>query len=148
MVLDNIKFCDTYSTLHKDFALVFDFIKTLDKDSPRQKTVLKENVWATVSSYNETPARDEELFEAHRDYIDIQCVISGREKMGFAVIGGNPTAREYDKDNDYELFSGSGKTTELSAGDFCILYPQDLHLPILKKLGEDELVRVVAKIKI
>lgn len=148
MVFDNIKYCDTYSRLHKDFALVFDFIKTLDENSPREKTVLSENVWATVSSYTETPAREEKLFEAHRDYIDIQYVISGREKMGFAVVGNNPTAREYDKDNDYELFSGSGHSVELSAGEFCIFYPQDLHLPVEEKLGEDQLVKVVAKIKI
>ncbi len=148
MILDNIKFCDTYNSLHKDFKLVFDFIKTIDKDSPREKTVLSENVWATVSSYDKTPAREENLFEAHRDYIDIQYVVSGREKMGFATIGNNPVAREYDSENDYELFSGDGKYTELSAGDFYILYPQDLHLPIFEKIGDGELVRVVAKIKI
>jgi YhcH/YjgK/YiaL family protein len=42
------------------------------------------NVYALVQSYISKPMVDQPRFEAHRAYTDIQVIVSGKEKLGWA----------------------------------------------------------------
>lgn len=147
MIVDNLKNCILYEKIHKDFAKVFEVLKTLSKDSEVEKKVIEEgSVWVlppSVISDSDAP----KIFEAHRDFIDIHYIISGEEKFGYSNIERLVQVKEYDNHEDYELLEGEKDFITLKEGDFCIVFPQDAHIPAFQKVGETELIRVVAKIR-
>ena len=149
MILDTIKNIDQYASLHKDFAKVIEFLKALTPNSPAGKTVLDEgNVWVNVfesegASKDKTP-----VCEEHRNFIDIQYIVSGSENFGYADISKLTVTTPYNAEKDCEFSDGDFNVFTLNAGDFCILFPQDAHSPAMKKLGDEKLLRAVAKIRI
>ena len=94
-----------------------------------------------------------ETLEAHREYVDIQAVISGREAMFWANIDGLEVATPYDPEKDVEFrktpAEGVSKL-ELVPGLFAVFYPEDGHygkiLPASGKAGKVK--KVVVKVKL
>lgn len=108
-----------------------------------------DNVYAPVSEYltkNEEDAR----YEAHRKFIDIQYVISGREQIGIAPLTArNETLEPYIEANDIEFLTVNGGVNHPATPDrFFIFFPEDAHRPGLKD-GENSMVRkIVVKVRI
>ncbi len=44
-----------------------------------------DNIYAIVQDY-QTKSQSEGKWEAHKKYIDIQCVIKGKEKIGWGLL--------------------------------------------------------------
>lgn len=148
MITDSLSNCALYETVHKDFGRVFEVLRKVAAGGMSEKIVLDEgNVW--VSAPKETNVTDApRVFEAHRDFIDIHYILSGSETFGYANVDDLTTTKEYNKAADCELLDGDRSLLVLNAGDFCITFPQDAHIPFLQKHGEEKLVRVVAKIRL
>lgn len=88
--------------------------------------------------------------EIHRQYIDVQYLVSGREQIGFAVdTHENQVAEDHLDERDvlfYQDMVGE-KTLDLYPGDLAIFFPQDVHRPTCA-VGEPAPVRkVVVKIR-
>ena len=147
MITDSLKNCATYETLHKDFKKVFEALQKLDGDVSEAVVLDEGNVWINPPFEAELPEEARE-FEAHRDFIDIHYILSGSEAFAYANVEGLKTTKEYDKEDDYELLDGDKSLITLNAGDFCITFPQDAHIPFFQKNGEERLVRAVAKIRL
>jgi biofilm protein TabA len=108
-----------------------------------------DNLYATVSEYqskNEESAK----FEAHRKYIDIQYVITGKEIMNIAQIKTvSEVLNQYDAIKDIE-FVAISNIVNYKAGstNFFIFFPSDAHRPGLKD-GVNSLIRkIIIKIKV
>ncbi|RJQ41121.1 MAG: DUF386 domain-containing protein [Anaerolineaceae bacterium] len=72
------------------------------------------------------------LVEGHKKYIDVQFIIEGREAIGVLPSDHIHDKSAYDEINDVwtaEVASEELKFTELGAGDFLILFPDDAHAP-------------------
>ena len=147
MITDSLKNCATYETLHKDFKKVFEALQKLDGNVSEAVVLDKGNVWINPPSLTQVPEGARE-FEAHRDFIDIHYILSGSEAFGYANVECLKTTKEYDKADDYLLLDGDKSLITLNAGDFCITFPQDAHIPFCQKRGEEPLVRAVAKIRL
>lgn len=78
-----------------------------------------------------TVPEEEEKWEAHRRFADLQVVLSGEEVMGFAQLGRMTTKGEYSKEDDCVLLEGSGNFMLVRAGDFVIFTPGDAHKAML-----------------
>jgi biofilm protein TabA len=125
------------------------------KDNDLSKLELKrydidgDNIFATVSEYiskNEESAQ----FEAHRKYIDIQYVVSGKELINIAPLTSvKEVLTPYDASKDIEFVTVSKLIyLKASPSDFFIFFPGDAHRPGLKD-GENSPVRkVVVKVKV
>lgn len=125
------------------------------KDNDLSKLELKrydidgDNIFATVSEYiskNEESAQ----FEAHRKYIDIQYVVSGKELINIAPLASvKEVLTPYDASKDIEFVTVSKLIyLKASPSDFFIFFPGDAHRPGLKD-GENSPVRkVVVKVKV
>ena len=76
--------------------------------------------------------------------------LSGEEKILVADINQGKKITEYDKDNDFSLYSVDSNPTvlTLSAGDFAVFYPQDLHKPCLALNEPAKVQKIVVKVKI
>lgn len=151
MVLANIKDADKYCALHPHFKAVFDFLKTMTKES--KEGLSGEDYRVNFSGqFCDTADQNADgtpkVFEAHRDYIDIHYCISGSEGIGYADVARLRAITEYDKKDDYLLLSGEYQKVILREGDFCIVFPEDAHIPMMKGDGDGTLLKAVAKIRI
>ena len=147
MIVDSLKNWKSYQGIHDDFDKVFAIFEQIATGTIKGKTVIEEgNVWVNAPAVVvETDA--EKLYEAHRDFIDIHYIASGKEQFGVINIEDLSVVKEYDQAGDYSLLSGDVECVTLKKGDFCVVFPQDAHIPAYHKVGNEELVRVVAKIR-
>jgi YhcH/YjgK/YiaL family protein len=97
-----------------------------------------EELYASLSTY-ETGDPAAKSFEAHRRYIDIQAVLSGREELFWAPLAGLAERRVYSPAEDLAFFAdppGGGTALTLEPGAFVVLFPQDAHKPGCRPAGE------------
>ena len=103
-----------------------------------------DKVYAMVQEYNSKP-KAEGFWESHRKYLDVQYVAAGAEHMGYA-----PTVRlspgEYQEENDFIEMAGDGEFFHLREGFFCILAPQDAHMPGMAVDQPTPVKKVVIKV--
>ncbi len=132
-----------------DKAFIFLKSNALPELELKRYDIDGDNVYAPVSEYltkNEEDAR----YEAHRGYIDIQYVVSGKELIGVAPLSNKKDVLEaYDSTKDIEFFTVTGGENQLAIPDrFFIFFPEDAHRPGLKD-GENSPVRkIVVKVKV
>lgn len=108
-----------------------------------------DNLYVSVSEYL-TKNEEDALYEAHRKYIDIQYVVSGREVIGIAPLAEKGAVEEsYDPVRDIEFFTIDKVVNyEADPEKFFIFFPEDAHRPGLK-YNDNSLVRkIVVKLKI
>ena len=129
----------------------FAFLKNndLSKLDIKQYNIDGDNLYAPVSEYI-TKNDEDAKYEAHRKYIDIQFVISGKEQIGIAPIS---TKKEvltpYDPAKDVELMTVNQHTYLKAAPDrFFIFFPSDAHSPGLKDGENSQVRKVVVKVKV
>ncbi len=130
MIVDNIKNTDKYNCLHKDFKIVFDFIKNndLNKLECGKHQIRGDEVFFNLQEYETKPVQK---LEAHKKYIDIQVVVSGEEYMGYTNSDNTKVTENYDTDKDVMFLSGSVDKIKADKNVFLIFYPQDAHMPAL-----------------
>ena len=91
-------------------------------------------------------------FEAHRDYIDIQLLLSGNERIYYNDVEGLVEAAPYDKSRDIVFFKDSVKKSDyltLNGTNFALIYPHEAHAPQVSVNDYAEQVKkVVVKVKI
>lgn len=107
--------------------------------------------FAAVSSY-ETKLRKDSCFEAHRQYIDVQLMLKGREIIAVEHID---VMHKYEclkafEDGDLELFAlnDEGFDNVIAEGEFVILRPEDGHMPGVCIGAPSPVQKVVFKIPV
>lgn len=147
MIVDRLENYKSYRGVHEHFSKVFAIFEKIATGTITDKTVLEEgNVWVNAPAVV-VETDEEKLYEAHRDFIDIHYIVSGSEQFGIINIENLSVVKEYNQADDYSLLSGDVECVRLKKGDFCVVFPQDAHIPAYQKVGNEELVRVVAKIR-
>lgn len=106
---------------------------------------IDENMYVNLQTYQ---TKEDSLFEAHRDYIDIQYIIKGEEKIGVTPYTECSKSIPYDKDKDIEFLVGSGEYYPLLEGEYMILYPQDAHKPSISLNSQSTVRKAVVKVRI
>ena len=128
----------------------FKFLLTMPPALADGKHEIGGGAHAIVSTY-QTASPDEKKFEAHRKYIDLQCVIEGEEITHVAHVSALTVAEEYDETKDATFFHdpASHETIVLRAGFFAAFYPEDAHRPGMTAGSSPSTVRkVVVKIPV
>ena len=148
MIFDHIKYSSQYNSVHRNFEAVFEYLKNIPADARTGSFVPEpDNVWGGISVYAETNT-GKKMYEAHRNFMDIHYVLSGEATFGYCTVDRLKTTQAYDEKADYELLEGDIHAISMKPGDFCIVFPQDAHIPVVEKVGEEDLVRVVVKIRV
>jgi len=104
---------------------------------------------AVVNRY-EPQGYEEGKFENHRQYVDVQYLAAGTEKIGVIAAEGGELVRGYDPGADYEMFAAREGTEvcwlEMEPGDFAVLFPGEAHYPGVKR-GEGGVRKIVFKVR-
>lgn len=88
--------------------------------------------------------------EIHREYIDVQYLCKGAEKMGFAVEDGtNTVAEDLLKERDLLFYTGvkNESTLLMLPGNFAVFFPNDVHRPACAVDQPMPIRKVVVKIR-
>ena len=151
MILDRIYNTRLYLGMHAGFAKAFEILtdKTLAKKQDGKYSVDGDKIYYTIQRYTTKPLNEGNL-EAHRKYIDIQFLLEGVEILGYAPLKGLTTAEVYNPQKDIAFFNTPKEITKvkLEPGLFCILFPDDAHLPCRQLAGPAEVRKVIIKIQI
>lgn len=102
---------------------------------------------AIAQRYRTRPAI-ECVWEAHRRYIDVQCVLEGVEAMGWLALSSAQPRCDHDPEKDVRFFHPPGDRSSASllvvrAGSFAVFFPQDVHCPCVAVGGVPAAVRKV-----
>lgn len=115
------------------------------------KYYLDDKIVFAIVSENNPKEIDNVKWEAHRNYIDIQYVIKGKEKMGIAPLEGSASESPFNIADDigfYNITETNARYFVASPGTMFIFFPQDAHRPCIKtdEINSDK--KVVIKIKV
>ena len=151
MIFDTLENSTQYESLNSRFAKAFAFLRTVDGTQELGRHDLDGDAcFALVQTY-ETKPLEKAKFEAHRKYIDVQFIHSGRETILWAPLS---TMKEetmaYSEEKDAALWKLTPETTPLhvSAGHFAILWPQDAHAPCIEWEKPEPVFKVVVKVAV
>jgi len=130
MIIDNFDNAEKYFPLHKDFKLVFDFLKEhdLSKIECGRHELRGSEVYFNLQEYETKPLQK---LEAHKKYIDIQVVASGEEYMGYTNIDNTSVSEDYNEEKDVMFLKGDVDKLLATNKNFLIFYPEDAHMPAL-----------------
>lgn len=129
----------------------FDYLKNtnLETLAPGRYNILEDNVYVIVSEGAPKTLEDAK-WESHRNFIDIQYVIKGKEKMGIAPLAKANITEEYNDAKDVTFHSvadNDGKYYVAEPGTFLIFFTRDAHRPGIKVDGSDSVKKAVIKIR-
>src|SRR6266542_4791553 len=142
MVIDTLRNCERYASLHPEFAKAFEFLAHADwaelaagsvnQERHTVRHVIDADRMYVSIDHTEGRGRDGARLEAHRRHIDIQFTIEGHEEIGWQPRADCAEADgEFNEDRDVGFFSGSPRTwVSLPAGTFAIFFPDDAHAPL------------------
>lgn len=152
MIFDNLKNAEKYIGCNPKFKAAFEFLnKALAEELPVGRYELDgAELFAFIQEYT-TKLPNETQFEGHRNYIDIQCLVSGLEVMESVDISEAQVKVEYDPEKDIGFWEDHPKALRavFGAGDFAVFYPHDLHKPGMCKDAQPAAAKkIVVKVKV
>ncbi|AHG91614.1 Conserved hypothetical protein CHP00022 [Gemmatirosa kalamazoonensis] len=149
MIVDALANAARYRTLHPRLAAAFDYLAAFDPSTADGKYPIDgDAVYAQVQSYTTKPA-SEKKWESHRRYLDVQYMVSGRERMTVSPLPGLAGATPYNDAKDvvnYAGASGEASSVYLEGGQFAIFFPEDGHQPGVQAGESGEVRKVVVKV--
>ncbi len=147
MILDSLSNFHRYVTVHRLFPLVSEFIHSrslLDLDTG--KISLGNGITAAINEYA-TKSPEEKFIKCHRKFIDVQVMLSGAERIGFANRQQCAVLSPYDEENDVEKLTGPADFFTLRENDFAIFFPHDAHMPgLISAGGAGKVLKMVVKV--
>lgn len=150
MIFDNLNNMEQYYKLNENFKIGFEFLLNNDLKSLKDgKYQIKgDEVFANIQSLT-TKEKSQKKWEAHKKYIDIQYVISGKECMGYGIYEDFKTSEKYDEIKDVEFLEGEKYNyINVEENEFVIFYPNDVHAPMLCIENPEQIKKVIVKIAI
>jgi YhcH/YjgK/YiaL family protein len=149
MIIDTLENAHKYYGVHPFFAQAFEYINSQDLENiePGKYEVDGDNLLAIYSNKNGmTAAESCAKFECHNVHIDIQVCIDGKETLGWKPRQSCIEPKgEYNPEKDVLFFADAPDMFfQLGNRQFVILFPEDVHAPMI---GEGPIKKLVMKVK-
>jgi YhcH/YjgK/YiaL family protein len=148
VIFDKIENAKFYYGLDEKIKISLNYLQQndLEKAENGKYEIDGENIFVIVHDYD-TKSPGLGRWEAHRDYIDIQFIIKGMEKIGFANIADFSPITNYDREKDIVFLEGEGNFMTLNQGYFAVFTPEDAHMPGIFVKKPEYVKKAVMKIK-
>lgn len=150
MIYDKIDNLEIYAGISEDIRLGLEWLRDVNSDIEKGVYELSPRVKAIVSEYT-TKEVNENGYEAHREYIDIQYLLSGNEVIYSLPLEYLKEIKAYNKDIDAAFYREADINSQeilIGNGHFAIFFPQDGHMPCLRVDKPEQVKKVVVKVKI
>ena len=148
MIFDSLNHIEAYKGIHPGVYKGLQFLRDTDfsKLAEGRYEVDGDDLFYSVQSYVTNPINLAP--EAHRKYIDIQCVLEGVETIGVAPLEDMVEEVEARPDNDIWFYHGPTDVITLIPGRFVVLFPGDAHAPGVAAGVPAPCRKVVVKVKV
>lgn len=149
MILDNIKNLKNYPFADGRLLRALEYLRDTDFSALPDSTcqVDGSDLYYFVQTYETRPANDTP--EAHRQYVDIQYVLSGTECMGVGQLEQMTEEVEARPQKDIWFYHGPMDTITVSQGMFAVFFPNDVHAPCVSPAsGANTVRKCVFKVKL
>ena len=129
MIVDIVKrySCYPYGPV---WNTAFEFLGTITSGSEDKKYEIQgDDIYAIVASYT---TKGPHKFEAHREYVDIQCLLEGQEIIESTELNGLTVDTPYDPEKDVGFYVNADSPKNIShlmPGIFITFFPHDAHMP-------------------
>ncbi len=148
MIIDTLNNMPMYMTVHPGLQTAFHFLQLYMKDpKPAGRYVLDDDgMYASVETYA-TRLKQDQLFESHRTYMDVQFIVHGEELLGYSPVCQMCTESTYSEKDDIRWYSGDCSTwVKLQKQYFALVYPHESHLPGIVVGESQNVTKIVVKI--
>ena len=149
MIKDYLKNVKNYYNLSENLKKGFDWLEknNLKDLSDGRYEIDNNKIYASIQTYE---TKEDANYEAHRNYIDIQYMIKGSEKIGVSDLSNCVTCIEYDNARDLEFFNIKCREEflELKEGQFMVFFPTDAHKPSITLDKKEVVKKVVVKVAV
>jgi YhcH/YjgK/YiaL family protein len=151
MILDLCENWANYAYGNEElWAEAFSFLASLTPDCENKKyEIIGDDMFAIVQAYD-TRDIEECKVEAHREFIDIQALLVGSERMFYGAGNKLEIAEEYIAENDVLFYENNADELveyTLTPGVFTIFFPNEGHMPgVALDAGSAPVKKVVIKI--
>jgi YhcH/YjgK/YiaL family protein len=146
---NNIEFAKQYNSTKAVWDKVFEFIRdhNLELLAPGKYPIDGNNAYATITD-SKSKELEKTAWESHRNYIDLQYIIKGQEKIGVAPVDSATVTEPYNAAKDVAHYNAEGKYYIGTPDIFFLFFPGDAHRPSIKVDGYDTVKKLVIKIKV
>lgn len=128
MIIDSLENMSIYDNIPQN---VINFVKTLTPETEIGRYEIDKNSYANIDVY-ETKNLKDCKFEAHKNYIDIQMLLSGIEELDYTPAKDLIVSEKYDEKRDIMFFENPDRISDsviLEVGKFALIYPHEAHRP-------------------
>lgn len=149
MIYDQLKNAHLYFKLGNKIQKAFEYLLNTDftnLDAGKYE-IDGENIFAIIQNYDTKPITAGK-WEAHKKYIDIQYLVSGKEKMGYSHSIKMIVTEEYNSEKDVMFLKGNGNFLIAEEGYFALFFPSDVHMPGIAVNLSTPVRKVVVKVKV
>lgn len=148
MIIDKIENIGQYKEI-PSFAI--DFIKSLKEDAELGKVHFDNDNFANIESY-QTKLTSDAKFESHDKYIDIQLLLSGKERIYLTDRASLTEKAPYDENRDITFYNEEVLNADfvtLDGTNFVYIFPYEAHAPQAQATNElSQVKKVVVKVKV
>lgn len=149
MVIDRLRNAAGYYGLGRRLQAAFEYLQRneLHRRELGRYEINGGSVYALVQQYSTKP-REQGRLEAHRRYMDVQYLLEGAERIGYANLESLRVVQPYDEAKDVLFCEGEADLLLLRAGSFALFGPQDAHMPGLLVAAPQTVKKVVVKVMV
>ena len=146
MILCKLKELENYSKLNDGFNKIIEFIKNNDLINLNcGKYDLGDDDYLNLVCDKAT--ENNGVMESHRDYVDVQFLVVGKEKLLYSHVNDCTPTTEYNSADDYILYTNlKSFGVEVESGYCAVLFPNDAH-KMYVEIGNSDSTKAIFKIK-
>jgi len=106
-----------------------------------------DDIFMNVMTF-ETVNYDAKRYEQHREYLDVQILLNGSERIDFGPLGAAVDPQAYHQDDDYQLCDvvEPVQTLAMEPGMFAVFLPGEPHKPGCINTAEQTITKAVIKV--
>ncbi len=134
-----------YASLLPGIEEAFDAVNALTEYENKKNYPLSDGNRFFIAQQS-TNAPD--VAEAHREYLDIQYIVKGKEVMGWAPLENCTLEGEFNVEKDIGKYSGDFSYLTIPEGVCYVAFPEDAHMPGRHLDVPNEFTKVVVKLKV
>ena len=148
MICGTLDHLERYEGLSDDLKKGLKFLTETDWNTIEdgRYSIEGETITAKVSTYQPKPENN--MPEAHREYIDIQYLAKGEVCIGYAPLSDAQEMVRPDPEHDVWFYKADTVRLELKENHFVIFWPDDLHAPGIATPRSTTCKNCVIKIRI
>ena len=146
MILTTLNDSERYEALHPLFKALFHYVKTHDLlNEPTGRIEIDGDRLFINNSLAKAVAKEDQVLEMHRRYIDVHILLEGSETVGWKPLAEiKNITKDYDAEGDYMLSDDRPTAyVDMTPGDVLIVWPEDPHAPVI---GNGEIRKLIGKV--